>query len=422
MAESVSQAMVDGVLGDLSQDPEAVAPSFMEMYPRAKASAGLKSLRGTNTILSGGSGVGQRWTTGSKLNPNGSWWGTTREGWAQARYTKPRNWRRFGTQDYFHHKGAMVQPGGKGAVYNPFYAAAGVNWVGRSIMGEGNSKRHLLGKTVAQKLQDKGVLSPGSEVISKGFVSRVSAAGRTMNMSDAAFARHASSLNTFLTGAGYSDSAAAAALKGGQGATAGALLTSGGGSISGRVGGFLSGGTGAHQIGLGKSGKVRTLASTHELFSAQRGQAVARDMFEKIGLDSGKKYTARQMASAGLKAAKGATGAATKLSVAAKGVRLVGARVGMLAIPGVQVVGAALMAKDLAKLATWSVGKVAEVGADTMRAFQGDLKTGILQQSFKDTEATMTSRARGVQAIQNSRLNSRSILGNEAGSMHAHFG
>jgi hypothetical protein len=41
---------------------------------------------------------------------------------------------------------------------------------------------------------------------------------------------------------------------------------------------------------------------------------------------------------------------------------------------------------------------------------------------YNDTEAAATSRARGVMAIQNSRLNARSMLGSEAGMMAAHFG
>jgi hypothetical protein len=41
---------------------------------------------------------------------------------------------------------------------------------------------------------------------------------------------------------------------------------------------------------------------------------------------------------------------------------------------------------------------------------------------FKDNEVAATSRARGVMAIQNSRLNARSLLGSEASMMAAHFG
>lgn len=420
MAQSVSEAMVSGALTDMEQNPDAVAPSFLDLaFPSQSASSGLKFNRGMNTIISGGTNVGQG------LNPRFTEWGATREGWKQAKLYKPRNWRRFGTQDYFHHKGALTgraslaakmprtKRPGSGAQYNPFYLSTGINAVGRGILGEGKSGRHLLGARFANKMKDKGVLLPGHEVVSKGFFSRLGAAGRVMNMSDAAFARNASSLNTFLTGAGYSNAGASAVLGGGRNAAASALLTSGGGTVSGMVGGFLSVGTGAMEI-PGVHGQMTK--------SIARGQGVAIRAFDAIRLDPTTRQTARQMASAGLKAAKGATGMASRISLAAKGLGLAGARVAWLGSRFLGPIGAALMVKDAAKLLTWGAGKTMEVGGDLVQSFAGDLRTGIMQQTFQDTEATMTSRARGVQAIQNSRLNARSILGNEAGSMAAHFG
>lgn len=55
-------------------------------------------------------------------------------------------------------------------------------------------------------------------------------------------------------------------------------------------------------------------------------------------------------------------------------------------------------------------------------SFVGDINKAPMGMGYKDTLAASTSRSRGVLAIQNSRLNARSVLGNEAGAIAAHFG
>lgn len=59
---------------------------------------------------------------------------------------------------------------------------------------------------------------------------------------------------------------------------------------------------------------------------------------------------------------------------------------------------------------------------DSIKSFKGSSTKDVFGMGFRDTEASMTSRSRGVQAIQNSRLNARSMLGSEAGALHQHFG
>lgn len=59
---------------------------------------------------------------------------------------------------------------------------------------------------------------------------------------------------------------------------------------------------------------------------------------------------------------------------------------------------------------------------DSIHSYIGTLDKPIMGMGFRDTEATATMRQRGVMAIQNSRLNARSILGNEAGMVYSHFG
>lgn len=72
------------------------------------------------------------------------------------------------------------------------------------------------------------------------------------------------------------------------------------------------------------------------------------------------------------------------------------------------------------------IGKVAVAGAnfakDALKSMQGSISKPMFGTGFKDNEVAATSRARGVMAIQNSRLNARSLLGSEASMMAAHFG
>jgi len=71
-------------------------------------------------------------------------------------------------------------------------------------------------------------------------------------------------------------------------------------------------------------------------------------------------------------------------------------------------------------------GKIASRGVnfarDAMKSMQGSINKPLFGAGFKDNEVAATSRARGVMAIQNSRLNARSLLGSEAAMMAAHFG
>ena len=72
------------------------------------------------------------------------------------------------------------------------------------------------------------------------------------------------------------------------------------------------------------------------------------------------------------------------------------------------------------------IGKIAVAGQnfakDALKSMQGTIDKPMFGTGFKDNEVAATSRARGVMAIQNSRLNARSLLGSEASMMAAHFG
>lgn len=107
-----------------------------------------------------------------------------------------------------------------------------------------------------------------------------------------------------------------------------------------------------------------------------------------------------------------------------------GARVGMAvageaalaAIPGLNLIFAADMAYQLAKLGGKAIKGGINFGKDAMKSMQGNMYTGVFGAGYKDDEVRATSRSRGVAAIQNSRLNARSLLGSEGAMMASHFG
>jgi hypothetical protein len=80
------------------------------------------------------------------------------------------------------------------------------------------------------------------------------------------------------------------------------------------------------------------------------------------------------------------------------------------------------MVYDIAKFGGKVLMKGENFAKDALKSMQGSINKPIFGAGFKDNEVAATSRARGVMAIQNSRLNARSLLGSEAGMMAAHFG
>ncbi len=84
--------------------------------------------------------------------------------------------------------------------------------------------------------------------------------------------------------------------------------------------------------------------------------------------------------------------------------------------------GYATLAYDVGKgIGNMMMGGV-NFAKDALKSMQGTINKPIFGAGFKDNEVAASSRARGVMAIQNSRLNARSMLGSEGGMMAAHFG
>ena len=122
--------------------------------------------------------------------------------------------------------------------------------------------------------------------------------------------------------------------------------------------------------------------------------------------------------SGGIKEASKAAGTkgADKLGLAA------GGKMAGNFIPFVNVALWAMTAYDLTKGAAALMGGAVDTARDAFTSFKGSINKPVMGMGFKDNTVAATSRARGVMAIQNSRLNARSVLGNEAAGMAAHFG
>jgi hypothetical protein len=91
-------------------------------------------------------------------------------------------------------------------------------------------------------------------------------------------------------------------------------------------------------------------------------------------------------------------------------------------VPGLNVVMYAWMAADLAKMGIELMKGMEEFGKDAVQSLKGSIDKPVMGMGYADNTVAATSRQRGVMAIQNSRLNARSILGNEAAPLAAHFG
>jgi hypothetical protein len=88
----------------------------------------------------------------------------------------------------------------------------------------------------------------------------------------------------------------------------------------------------------------------------------------------------------------------------------------------VNIIGTAAVVYDLGKMAATGVVSAGNFAKEAVKSMQGSMRKPLFGMGYQDNEVAATSRSRGVMAIQNSRLNARSMLGAEAGMMAAHFG
>jgi hypothetical protein len=105
-----------------------------------------------------------------------------------------------------------------------------------------------------------------------------------------------------------------------------------------------------------------------------------------------------------------------------KGAMVLGTRTAMMAIPGLNLLATASLVYDLGKMGGELIKSGANLAKDAVKSMKGSIDKPVFGMGYKDNEISATSRSRGVMAIQNSRLNARSMLGSEGSMMAAHFG
>jgi hypothetical protein len=105
-----------------------------------------------------------------------------------------------------------------------------------------------------------------------------------------------------------------------------------------------------------------------------------------------------------------------------QGAMVLGARTAAMAIPGLNLLATASLVYDLGKMGGELIKSGANLAKDAVKSMKGSIDKPVFGMGYKDNEISATSRSRGVMAIQNSRLNARSMLGSEGGMMAAHFG
>lgn len=384
--------------------------------PSAKVSAGWNALRGERTILKGSHLAGNVGKANSL-------------GFSVKGTIHPANWGRM-PNAY-----ALDAYTGRGPHYSPFnfLSSEPINKIGASVV----KKSTRLQNALFEEHELAGVKSgQGGELFSGGVYSRLSASARLAGWGDSTAsvkAGHAANLGRFL---GKTDPALAARAtelygQGLTGATKAQAADLNMMSVRGRASQFI-GGYFRGASGLGE-GSV-DLAGSMGRFGFKRGAELATEHLAAAGLErSGSKLVIKAGSEVGEKLmAKGVqkvgvgilgdVAAEAGAGVAARAGLAMGARAVGMAIPGVNIAMTAMMAYDITKMAIASMKGGVAFAQEGFKSAQGSLYKPAMGMGYKDTEVAATSRQRGVMAIQNSRLNARSALGNEAAPLAAHFG
>lgn len=393
------------------EPPLPLTVQAMMHFPTLPASMGNTARRASATIVYGGR---KRFFT--------SGMGTSfRSGIGEAILENINPFSRFSSQRIFTN---MDQPGAIG--YTPFNLATIGN---RSVNALAGRSETRLGRMIGRAAGRLGIqnriaasVDRGGELFNAGMLSKISAGARLANMSDARFAAisRSGAVDAFLASAGsgldlgamYSTTSMSH-----RQAMSFSTFASGG-----RLGGFM----GAARFGAvgttGIAGEMAAITSSNT--AARMGAQTAARWAEQAGLSQG--FTARQAARQAARnlagRGVGRLGSAVAVRGAGQAAVLAGARVGAMAVPGLNIAMTAWLAYDLARLAGTAISGIPKFAAEAYKSYAGGLRTGVMEQTYTDNEVNMTSRARGVQAIANSRLNARSVLGHEASAMHRHFG
>jgi hypothetical protein len=386
-------------IGEYVPQGHPYAMHVMNSMPKWYATAGTTGFRGSNTILSGGfvDRFNDRHVLGRRFFGRSHIFGdrspmSVGHSVQNNNIFRPRTWTRFGSQDMF------FEDPMEGAIknWNPFQFAPGVvNW----------AAKHEVFGTAAKE----ATMKADGKFVGGGLFSQLTASERLRGMSsvDATTQKWLGkylerSGQPALMGADLSNPMAART----------ALLQSlpgpGGQYVGGYVNALRSPGrllsADAKKLGISDEFRSGTVAARRALI--KYGGLGEEQIAGKIGMRVGAEAISSAVEGFGVKA-----GLSTATALGVRGA--------LSAVPYVNVAMWALTAYDITKALVPGSAKFA---TDAFRSYQGWGSRGTFGAPFKTNEASLTSRSRGVAAIQNSRLNARSVLGSEAGGMSAYFG
>jgi hypothetical protein len=424
-------------LGGFPEPPRHTVLKMLGQMPGTLQSAGATSFRGSNTILRGG-WAGQNEIAGGAFRNNN--------------LLRPRTWSQYGSQDiFFEGAPSKYKFGAHAGKYTPFAAGAGmINWGARKkLLGTtlekwatADAEQQTIGRVAGSLFG--GTAQTGAikgKVIGSGALSQISAAERagsfarprgllrkTVGMDE----KMQSSVSQYLTKAGVEHSAADLAdpmvartlmyrsMQGPLGQYAGGYLS----ALKDPLTGHWANMPGAErEMGTlftrGARASTRALSDLGGFSSEQIAGKIT--MREGIAGIRGAVAKGAERAAAegleGLAAKRVALGAGAEVATA------LGASTATTAIPIVGEIMWALTALDIGKMvATGIVPGMAHMALDAAKSYTGSANLKMFGGGYTTNEAAVTSRQRGVMAIQNSRLNARSILGSEAGSMASYYG
>lgn len=401
----------------LSGIPEPGSPLMRawEQTPGAMQIMGANAYRGQNTILGGPSnGIRGRLGIGSGKGPGA------------VRSLGPTHWGSLGSYDAV--GGWDVRDAGD-KKYTPFaQLGKAANWTGNKALRHAHKSHVALGEKLAgaagsadelaktpwARMKSAGMVTDDmvqgnnkANLMNGGWYSRVSAAQKLGRGGNVASGRKGKSVGRMLqkTDKALFDNIGMAAKD-----YKGMSRTSASHLIGGSQEGFLSRRAAGYMAGLRGGGMEGSVHSALTL--AGRGSYIGG--FEAAGSALAAGEGGGLLGGGIAKAAE--KGMASKF-IAASTLKTVGK-----AIPYVNVAMWAWTAYDFIKAGAAALKEVPGFIGDAATSFKGDMGRPMFGSGFKDNSVAATSRQRGVAAIQNSRLNARSVLGSEAAPLAAHFG
>ena len=395
---------VTGLNDQMGEDPTITmkAAADLEHAPGFFALMGWTTFRGTQTILRGpyGGMAGDPFSKGTPLRN----WG------------RPRNYGRYRNLHGFEDAGNLTAQASK--LFDPGSRAG---YIGRKLEGSsiGNRLGLLDNAGNMRPLYDGNLLARTSAAGQIARGGRITAGG--LEASRALINRSGS--DALIRSMGADDAAKFASR--GAGAIGSAHMLAPSGTLSQKFMGYASTGISNFDSTL--------IPKDRAIFAAARRSALHNSKIVQGGMSS--IMRAAEQKAINRTIAKGTAKQVGKIAVGKAAGSIIGKH---LAAKGAAFAAGPLMPFVQIGLAAWDVYSIAKLGgsllrdvvfdpmADALKAgiksFKGQIDKSPFGMGYVDNEVAATSRARGVMAIQNSRLNARSLLGNEASMLHAHFG